>query len=380
MDQEHYFAKTIQVPYKSGWYIVVLPTLITLGVWAGLAVGVPALLSWNIPEWLGMLLCFGGFIPGLAIAVVTYRFLLRLAEQGRGELTLEGDRLRWRTGRRWHEMDFTQPYSAKVAAGFSGLGKSNADITFYHSSVPTIHLRGARREDILHFFPEPYFVDELAAMPEEGLPGFEFAAPDPAAASFFAELLGCLWRNRQQNERFRLYQKFPWHRRPQPAFRHIRMIDLKACTLEDQTFIEELKAQVVSSLFYVEATPDYLIGWVYHLLRSKLDGLPDICCVMPLGYITAEVSFPRPDWKPFIVGNVLKQALAATLGTKAPAGGPYLEDRYYLYVRGRGEDGARLELTFDWYGPGDEGYEEAEFLVRFVQAMQQAQFGPTDSK
>ncbi len=136
----------------------------------------------------------------------------------------------------------------------------------------------------------------------------------------------------------------------------------------------------MSSLFYVEATPDYLVGWLYDSLRSKLDGLPDGCCVMPLGYISAEVSFPRPDWKPFIVGHVLKQAVATALGSTAPAGGPYLEDRRYLYVRGSGEDGAPLELAFEWYGPADEGYEEAEFLVRFVQAMQQAQFGATDSK
>ncbi len=230
MDQERYFAKTLQVPYKSGWYTVVLPTLIALGVWAGLAVGVPALLGWSIPGWLGALLCLGGFIPGLAVAVMTYGFLLRLAERGRGELTLEGDRLRWRTGRRPREIDFTQPHRAEIAAGSSGLGEPNASITLYPGGG-MIHLRGARREDVLRFFPEPYFVGELAPLPEEGLWGFEFAAADPAAASFFPELLGCLWRNRQQNERFRLYQKFPWHRCPQPAFRHIRIIDLKTSPL-----------------------------------------------------------------------------------------------------------------------------------------------------
>lgn len=368
MNEERYLAETIRGPYKSGWYTVVLPTLIALVTWAGFVVLALALLGWQVPDCLGVLLCFGGAIPGLVVAWATYRFLLRLAERGRGELALQGDRLRWRTGRRWREIDFAQPHKAQIAAGHSGLGQSNASVTFYPGGE-IVHLRGARRQEVLRLFPEPYFVDDLAILPEEGLWGFDLSADDPAAVRFFAALLECLWRNRQQNERFRLYQKFPWHRRPRPAFRHIRIIDLKTNAPEEQTFIEDLKAQVVSSLTYVQATPDYLLGWLYRSLRSKLDGLPDGYCVMPLGYITAEVSFPRPDWQPFVVGHVLKQVVATALGGTASAAGPYLEDRRYLYVRGVGEDGAPLELTFDWYGPGDEGYEEAEFLVRFVQAM-----------
>lgn|GEM_PF-750265 len=375
MDQERYFVKSLQVAYKSAWFTVVLPTLITLVIWAGSVLLILALLGWEMPDWLGILLCFGGAVPGLAAAWATYPFLLRLAERGRGALTLEGGRLRWRTGHRWREIDFTQPYNAKIAAGSSGLGESNASITFSPGGE-MIHLRGARREDVLHLFPEPYFLDELAVLPEEGLWGFEFSAADPAAAAFFAELLGCLWRNRHQNGNFCLYQKFPWHLRPRPAFHHIRIIELQTCTPEDQAFIEDLKTQVVSSLAYVQATPDYLIGWLYSSLRSRLDGRVDGYCVMPLGYITVEVAFPRPDWKPFVVGHVLKQAVAAALGAAAPAAGPYLEDRRYLYVRGVGENGAPLELSFDWYGPADEGYEEAEFLVRFVQAMSQARVRP----
>ncbi len=360
----------LTVPYKSAWYTVLLPTLIALGVWAGVLLGGLALLGWNVPGWLGMLLCLGGFVPGLAVAVATYRFLLRLAERGRGELVLEGDRLRWRTGRRWKEVDFAQPHEARIAAGTSGLGQPGASVTLY-PSVQQIFLRGARREDILAVFPEPYFVDELAVLPEEGTWGFDLSADDPYAARFFVALVECLWRNRQQNERFRLYQKFPWRRRPRPAFRHIRIIDLKAATPEERAFLENLKAQVVSSLGDVEATPDYLIGWFYHPRRGKLEGPRDGCVVMPLGHITAEVSFPRPDWKPFIAGRVLQQALAAALGTTAPAGGPQLQHRRYLYVRGHREDGAPLELAFDWYGPEDKDYEESKFIVRFVEAMRE---------
>ncbi|MCR4406166.1 MAG: hypothetical protein NUW24_04475 [Anaerolineae bacterium] len=192
----------LQVPYKSGWYTILLPILICLGVWAELALLFPALLGWNIPDWLGMLLCLVGFIPGLAAAVLTYGLLLRLAELGRGELVLEGDRLRWR------EMDFARPYKVAIAAGSSGLGWANATITLYPGGEQ-IHLPGARREDVLRPFPEPWFVDELAPLPEERTWGFELSAEDPKAVRFFRALLECLWRNRENNERFRLYQKFP---------------------------------------------------------------------------------------------------------------------------------------------------------------------------
>lgn len=135
---------------------------------------------------------------------------------------------------------------------------------------------------------------------------------------------------------FLLYEKFPWNHSPQPAFSHIRLIEWEKRTAEEEAFIKQLEHQFIDGLndAYIRLTPDYLLGWVYHSGRSNWSGQPDYYCVMPLGYIHAEVSLPHPDWKPFIIGHMLKEALATALGTTAPAGGPYLEDRYYLYVRG----------------------------------------------
>lgn len=334
--------------YTSGWYTVVLPTAITLLVWAAVFLIPLALMGWTAPDWLEVLLCCGGFIPGLAVAVLTYRFLLRLAERGRGELVLEGDRLRWRTGGRWREVDFSQPHKAAIAAGGSGLGQASAVITLY-PGVEKIHLRGARREDILRLFPEPWFVDELAVLPEEGTWGFELSAEDLEAVRFFSALLECLWRNREHNERFRIYQKFPWHRRPQPAFCHIRHIPWDRRTVEDEMLLADLKGQFVDGLTdsAVRATPDYLVGWIYPSARNLFGhGHPDYY-IMPLGYVTARTSIPR-----------LRPTPAGTM-----------EEECFLYVEGVDEEGFPLKLTFEWYRVGDEGYEEAEFLVRFVQAM-----------
>ncbi len=95
--------------------------------------------------------------------------------------------------------------------------------------------------------------------------GFELSTEDPEAVRFFNALLECLWRNREHNERFRLFQKFPWHRRPQPAFRHIRHIPVHRRTVEDEMRLADLQSQFVDSLTDspVRATPDYLVGWSY---------------------------------------------------------------------------------------------------------------------
>lgn len=136
---------------------------------------------------------------------------------------------------------------------------------------------------------------------------------------------------------------------------------------EEETFVNELQSQFLDSLTnsYVRVTPDYLVGWVYRSWKSTWTGKPDYYCIIPLGHVTAEASVPQPDWKPFVVGHALREALEAILEAD-PDYWTTLRDRYYLYVRGRGEDGAPLELAFDWYGPGDDEYEESKLVVRFV--------------
>ncbi|MFN3742604.1 MAG: hypothetical protein ACK4VW_08050 [Anaerolineales bacterium] len=326
----------LTLPYRSGWFTVLLPTLITLGVWGGLVIGIPALLGWNIPGWLGTLLCLGGFLPGLVAAVVTYPLLLRLAERGRGEVLLEGNRLRWRSGWRWQQVDFTQPYEAEISAGASGTYAQTNACIYLRSAGQMFHLREARRNDVLELFPEPYFVDTMAVLPEEGSWGFDLSAEAPEAVAFFSALLECLWRTRQNNRYFRLYQKFPWDHRPNPAFHSIRFFDLKK--EEERLFVEGLKLQAVSSLDTLTLTPDYLMGWAY---RSPAAISPEAYAVMPLGFITAE-----------------------TYGDGENAS---------LIVRGKGQDGRSLKLFFSWYDTVSSEWDEAKFLLRFIQAMWEAQ-------
>lgn len=331
----------LTLPYRGGWFTVVLPTLITLGVWGGLAVGLPALLGWNIPGWLGTLLCLGGFLPGLGVAVASYPLLLRFAERAQGEVILEGNRLRWRRGLRWREVEFTQPYEAEISAGASGTSARSPSPTqinaciYLRSAGQMFHLREAQRSDVLELFPEPYFVNPIAVLPEEGSWGFEFSVEDSNAVALFYALLECLWRTRNSNRYYQLYKKFPWDRRPNPAFHHIRFFDLKK--EEERLFVEGLKLQAVSSLDSLTLTPDYLMGWAYRSLDNSFSF--EGYAVMPLGFITAE---------------------------SAGSG-----ESTHLIVRGKGRDGRSLKLFFSWYEPISSQWDEARFVLRFIEAKRE---------
>jgi len=365
--------RTLRTRYTSGLFTVTLPLLIFLAVWAGVYF-LPILLGWPLSDWTGLLLCGAGVVLGLLVSVVTYSLLMKGAERGRGEVMLEGTVLRWRSGRRWRQLDLAGPHRADIAADSRSTGLYLEDdrgqaclINLFFHQLP--------RQETLGLFPAPHFVQDLVVSPYMGSWGFEASATDPEVRDFAVNLLRILWEHRQQNGRFLLYAKFPWDHTPQPAFHHVRLIEWEKRTPEEEAFIQGLESQFIDGLTdsCVRLTPDYLVGWVYRSVRSHWTGWPDFYCLMPLGDVRAEVSLPQPDWKPFIVGRVLREALATVLGGGTTTGGPYLEDKYYLYVRGRDEKGKQVEMAFDWpYArPAHQKYEEAKMVVRFVEAMRE---------
>lgn len=357
--------------YQSAWLTVVLPTVLFLLVWWGIFVGVLALAHWNLPGWRGVVAFFLPIPVSLAISVFFHGRFRRLAERGRGVASLSGNTVSWsrRLGRR--RVDLGGPYRARISAGRSGLGEASASITFY-PECEIFHLRGVSRAEVLEVFPEPYFIDELSVTPEEGLWGFDLRADHPQHRMFFLALLDKLWQSRKNNSAFLTFEKFPWRRTPQPGFTYIKMIDMSESSSHEQHLIEELENQIIDGLHgaLVRLTPDYHDGYVYDSVWSKVSGVPRHCCLMPLGYISAEVSLPQPDWTPFLVGHALKEALLTMAGGATSESGGYipLSHRHYLRITGRDQKGSPLELLFAWYDPGDPEYEEAEFVLRFVQA------------
>ncbi|WP_165276185.1 hypothetical protein [Thermotoga sp. Ku-13t] len=295
---------------------------------------------------------------------------MKAAKKKYGTLSFEDEQLEYRIGKRKGKIDLKRPYDARIRAGSSGVGKLAAQIDFPQAGL-IIHLHGAIRQEVLNTFPEPYFIDELSILPEEGLWGFTFTANDPEQKRFFFTLLEHLLKNREKNTYFQDYAHYPWYREPSPAFSYIKLIKTDSMTVYEKDFIETLLTQFVDRLenSYVRATPDYLVGWVYRSLKSAWTGVPDYYCIMPLGHVHVEVSYPKPNWKLFVIGHVVLETVSSLAGSSRPYG-PTLQDQRYLYVRGCDEKGRVLEMAFDWYDPTDSQYEESKRLVRFVNRFQ----------
>ncbi len=143
----------VKVPYVSGWFTVVLPTVEFLVLWSGLFLLVLWRLGWNVSDRLGCAIWGGSLVVAMAACVVTYPLLMRIASSmairmGR-ELLLEGDRLQWRRGSRRGEIDFAQPYHAKLEAD-----RKYALVSINYGEVE-VHLEGFPREQVLEVFPDP---------------------------------------------------------------------------------------------------------------------------------------------------------------------------------------------------------------------------------
>ncbi len=356
----------IKAVYISGKFTVMIPLLEFLVIWIGLPVLIFSLLNWKISAWIIFLGFIGSLILSLFVCVITYRFVINLARKKYGEILLENDCLRYKIGRRRGMIDLKKPHDVRIRAGSSGLGQPAAQIDFRQTGL-MIHLYGAIREEVLNAFPESYFISELSVLPEEGLWGFTLYTDNPEQKRFFFALLELLWKNRDKNTYFQSYAHYPWHQKPNPAFKYIKVIKTDSMTFEEKEFINTILTQFVDKLenSYVRATPDYLVGWAYKSFKSTWTGTPDYYCVMPIGYIHVEVSLPKPNWKPFIIGHVILETLSNLIDSSRPYG-PILQDHRYLYVRGYNENGEVLEMAFDWYDLTDSLYEESEIFVRFV--------------
>lgn len=263
-------SKIIRAPYKSGWFTVVIPTLTFLTVWLGSFLLTLALLGWNVSDWVGMLLFFGGIPLGFIVAVATYPLLLRLADRGQGRLSLEGTILRWQTGSRQSKtIDLAQSHFAQIDADPTCTGLTlQTDKTLVN-----LYFYGLSRQRVLDILPAPDFVGELVVTPTMGSWGFEVTVDDPSVEDFAMNLLQMLWSQRQKNRYFLLHEKFPWNHSPQPTFSHIRLIEWEKRSAEEEAFIQQLEHQFIDGLngAYVRLTPDYLLGWVYHYSAQQLE-------------------------------------------------------------------------------------------------------------
>lgn len=323
--------------YKSGCLTIILPTAITLLTWA-IVLFVPIIImNWNIPQWLGILLFFGGFVVGLIVAVLTYKWIIRLDKGKKVELIFENHCLHWKKGIKTHKINFKKPHKIFIATGFINESELNVTITFY-PQLNMIHFRNIKINDLIQNFPEPEFLNQPAIMPESGSWGFDISVNNSETLKFFIALIQSIWENRQKNELFLIYQKFPWSHIPEPDFNYILHIPGDKITENDKNFLKNLENQYIDNLqnSSVRATPNYLVGWKYSSISSVIINSVDYY-IMPLGYLRAHTSIA--------------------------------DDYTALIINGISKDGTSLKLSFDWYDKFSKEYDEANFLVHFIYTM-----------
>ncbi len=364
----HFVVNERGLKYTSGWFTVGLPTIEFFVVWWGLSALAFAALDWSTSGFTAFLIIAGSLVAAIASCVVTYPLLQKLAERGSAGLRLEGSAVLWKLGRKEHCIDLTRPYWCAVSAGTSGLGEAHAAIDLRQGEREwlTVHLHGADRGVVMESFPHPWFVDRLSITSAEGSWGFELNGADGQEAGIFQRLLQSLWSTRTANELFETYRKFPWERKPRPAFQHIKSVDTATCDAGETALINEIKRNRVSSpMPWLIASPDYLLGYHYtrtdmvkDLLRSDASE-PERYYIIPLGCVTAEKSLPRPDMKAFLAGN----AVIAALGG---GGSVRMQNVTVLLIHGADENGNGMKLAFQWFNPGDEHYHEGEAFVKFI--------------
>ena len=272
---------TIQAEYQSGWWIVIFPSLLFVSVW----LTVPVLASWvGLGKGWIVLSCLIGVVLATVVAIVTYPFFQMIAAQGQGTIHFEDDTLRWQVGRKQHSISLHQPYRASLAADSTDLsGPGNVTVEIESKTAwLTLHWANVSLSEVQRWFPAPYFIEERALTLEEGDPGFNLNSKVPSHQAFLEALLTALWRTRNQNRRFQIYARFPWDVPPRPQYTHILVIDRNNPTPAEMDLLTWEEQRVFFSLDTLKVSPDCV-----------LDVDTETVCVMPLGYVQAQL--PEKD-------------------------------------------------------------------------------------
>lgn len=357
----------LRVPYKGWWYIVILPTLEFLLCLFLIPYFAAVLQGDEVNDWI----MFGAIIisipVGLGIAVVTYPLLLKLAGKKYAEIKLENNIVSYITGTHWKSVDFSKPHSLVISGGISPVYSHQAlGITINDKkNWVNFFIKNLSGNDFLQHFPAAFFVLPTVISPAEGLPGFEMDCRDDNQKSFALQLLDLIWINRNNNKYFLFANKLPWNRKPAPAFTYIKTYRWKLLDEVSKNFITRLKSEVIVEINEsLKLTPDYLLGLEWYSGISYLldkDFEPDIYYVMPLGYFKTEELIPSQDYSNYSIVTGVNTMLNQSVTSSS-----LIRNVYRIRITGKGEDGKSLKLEFEWIGPTDDNYWEAQYTLRFI--------------
>jgi hypothetical protein len=349
----------IGAAYKSGWYVVVIPTLFFLIILLGMPALLHALgLKATNHVILGLVL---GFVVGIAACIYAYKFLLKMATEGNDEISIEGSVIKWKRGDSWKSLDLGSEHLARINSGpQDAFGEPAIDLVIHNKTDSVgICMHGRGRDAVLKLFPHEHFISETNINHGEGFPEFDLQAGIEKTDGFFNKLLASLWTYRKFNEAFETHGKFPWKTHPEPAFTHIREVIYKQGPDADREFIDILKKESVSSpVPWLCITPDYVVGYTHTDAEFFMDIVtgnndPESYFVMPLGQVSADEPVLKPDFAQMFVRAMLKSNF-------------HEGDVFSLIISGTDDAGHEMKIEFPWPGASGEGSDERSAFIKFI--------------
>jgi hypothetical protein len=256
--------RKIRVPYVSGWFTTIIPAFFFLGTMALFIYF--SITYFNSLEganersgWadfgIGIFNLVGSVICGIIVLVPVQLLLIALARLKKVNLVQNGTILKCQGTK----LDLSKEHSAFVGAGVTPNDKVLTVINI-RQGKRTIHLSliDMVRETTLKHFDDKLYVGESVLSTEYGNAGYECDPGNPKHTDFMGSLLDILYTQRSINERYSLFDSFPWNKKPAPSVTYIREID------EDQTGpfssqLEDLKKGVEVSYGKFSVSGDYVI-------------------------------------------------------------------------------------------------------------------------
>ena len=143
----------------------------------------------------------GGVLLAIIISVVLYPRLTHATENRIAEVSLEGQKLKWRIRKEWHAIDLNQAYEAHLYSGRTGSEGTGAlvELKGEHQTV-SLFWRKAPRAVVLRQYPDEGSIPALEDHASRSRGRLDFDQNDHVQAAFLGSLLAVLWQTRKNDQ------------------------------------------------------------------------------------------------------------------------------------------------------------------------------------
>ena len=285
---KHANYKKIKVHYVSGWFTTVIPAIFFLGAMALFTYFSITYFNSQLEEGeersgladfgIGILNLVGGIICGIIVLVPAQLLMIGLARLKKVRLILNGTIIQFRG----KKIDLAKSHSGFVGSGVTPNDKVLTMLNIIQGKkIFHLSMIDMDREKTLQYFNNELFVSKGVLSTEYGNAGYECDPENPAHTEFMSSIIEVLFAQQSRNDRFALFDSFPWDKNPAPSVTYIREID-KELSGPFAAQFEDIKKGVEVAYGNFSISGDYVI--VEGHLESR-----HATFLVPLGHSVATI-------------------------------------------------------------------------------------------